>query len=424
MGETKPPAMDGDPTLTPTFMEEPELLLHLGALAATFGEPSLRKNDEGFRRPFDMEGRALKILGDLVPVQSRAVWESAALSSQELWNVKGRGPIKLMLRDLLPHVWEELRDLERWFRSIDGCSSLAKYQYHILGTFLPLIMRDWWLGDLFGVSPNMSANECRKVIGAGKCPKEMGVAQVFKEVLRPDSLPFVWECLVNTLSVDLFKARSKAEEELEASLERRYAKGAAEGERCFFYELQEIEWRANRAIALEAKAVDAANVIHQDLYTAQLEWERLKEDMAELLFDLVAARTERDKVDNGVEAAREEASGLLAKLASARSEVEALYARDFDSYINGVKSHVEHEVAKGEVSLLRGQVVLFQGRQSCSLGPRPHRRRWRYFGWSLRHRWLRWHVFGLCRLRGATLSPRGRSLPILGPWLLRSDVHR
>ncbi|KAL5996798.1 hypothetical protein ACLOJK_007718 [Asimina triloba] len=56
----------------------------------------------------------------------------------------------------------------------------------------------------------------------------------------------------------LFEARSRAEEELEASLEWHYAEGVTEGERCFSYELQEMRQRANCAAALEAKAVDAA----------------------------------------------------------------------------------------------------------------------------------------------------------------------
>ncbi|KAL5985424.1 hypothetical protein ACLOJK_027408 [Asimina triloba] len=70
-----------------------------------------------------MEGRALKFLGDLVPVQSRAIRESAALGLQGLQDVEGSGAAELMLRELLPHVWEELYDLERRIRSIDGCSS-------------------------------------------------------------------------------------------------------------------------------------------------------------------------------------------------------------------------------------------------------------------------------------------------------------
>ncbi|KAL6001072.1 hypothetical protein ACLOJK_006799 [Asimina triloba] len=60
----------------------------------------------------------------------------------------------------------ELQDLERQICSIDEGSSQAE---------------DLWLGDRFGVSPNMGVDKHRKIIGAEKHPKEMSVTQVSKE---------------------------------------------------------------------------------------------------------------------------------------------------------------------------------------------------------------------------------------------------
>ncbi|KAL5992507.1 hypothetical protein ACLOJK_013426 [Asimina triloba] len=131
----------------------------------------------------------------------------------------------------------------------------------------------------FGVSLNLGADECHKIIGAGKNPKETGVTQVF-------------ECLVTTLLAAMSEAHSRAEEELEASLELCYAEGVAVAERCFFYELQKMGQRANRTAALEVKAVDAVKVLSQDLYVVRLKQESLKKDMTGLLSNLATARAE------------------------------------------------------------------------------------------------------------------------------------
>ncbi|KAL5979396.1 hypothetical protein ACLOJK_019294 [Asimina triloba] len=139
-----------------------------------------------------------------------------------------------------------------------------------------LIPWDRWLRDLFGVSPHMGADEHWKIIGARKSPEETSVAQVSKVVLHLDPLLFVWEYLATTLLVALSEPRSIAEEELEVSLVRRCLAttlSAALSEarhHCsiFFYELQEIEQRASHAAALEAKAVDVAKALRQDLYAS------------------------------------------------------------------------------------------------------------------------------------------------------------
>ncbi|KAL5996380.1 hypothetical protein ACLOJK_026458, partial [Asimina triloba] len=52
-------------------------------------------------------------------------------------------------------------------------------------------------------------------------------------------------------------------------------------------------------------------------------------------------------------AAREEAFRFSIKLVSFKFEADALHARGADPNVNGEKSHVEHEVARGEVSMLQ-----------------------------------------------------------------------
>ncbi|KAL6001100.1 hypothetical protein ACLOJK_006827 [Asimina triloba] len=113
--------------------------------------------------------------------------------------------------------------------------------------------------------------------------------------------------------------------------------------------------RVNCAKALAAKAMDVAEVLCRDLYTAQLEQERLKEEAADLLSNLAAAWAEQDEEVNGVKAIRVKALGLLAELVTSRSEAEALHARG---------SCTKLETIKGEVSLLRKQVSLLRLREA------------------------------------------------------------
>ncbi|KAL5978928.1 hypothetical protein ACLOJK_018823 [Asimina triloba] len=202
---------------------------------------------------------------------------SSKSDEEEPWDVEGSGSAELMLRKLLLH-------------------------------FPPLIVRDRWLDDLFKVSPNMVADERRKIVGAVKCPEELSVTQVFKEVLRLDALPSILECLVTTFSTALLEARNKAEEELKTSLVQHYAKGAIKGERRFFYKLQEMDRRANGAATLEAKEMEATEELCQDL-----------------------------------------------------SEAKALRARAVDLGAEGAKSRVKLDAARGrQVTLLREVELLFE----------------------------------------------------------------
>ncbi|KAL5975686.1 hypothetical protein ACLOJK_020012 [Asimina triloba] len=109
----------------------------------------------------------------------------------------------------------ELMELDERIRLIDGCTSQAEYRYHMLRESVRLSMgrpRAW---DLFGTSYIMRKEECRRVIAAGKRPKEVGMAQVTREVLKSSTIfPSTWKYLEESLAGIVFEARSMAGEEL------------------------------------------------------------------------------------------------------------------------------------------------------------------------------------------------------------------
>ncbi|KAL5985463.1 hypothetical protein ACLOJK_027447 [Asimina triloba] len=76
-----------------TDLSEVKVPMRHGVMGSTFGEASSCPfGEQLFCRSFDMEARALKILGDLLPVQSRGIKESHALSLLSLWTKRGKGP--------------------------------------------------------------------------------------------------------------------------------------------------------------------------------------------------------------------------------------------------------------------------------------------------------------------------------------------
>ncbi|KAL5977792.1 hypothetical protein ACLOJK_036815 [Asimina triloba] len=186
----------------------------------------------------------------------------------------------------------------------------------------------------------MSADKRQKIIGARKCLEEAGVTQVSKVVLRPNPFPFIWECLATSLLAALSEARSRAEEELEASLEQHYIKGKGGG----------------------CRKGATPGLVRCPTRTGGLE-----RGYGQVAIDLVASRDERDETISGAEAAREEASKLSPELASARSEAKALRVQNVDSDVNRVESHAELEAIRGEVSLLHGQVALLGSRDRAAL---------------------------------------------------------
>ncbi|KAL5980288.1 hypothetical protein ACLOJK_028196 [Asimina triloba] len=77
---------------------------------ANLGDTSSVQDDrEIFGQSFDVEARVLKILSDLLLVETRAIQESAALGREPPLDIEGRGPRELMLLKFLPNVWRELR---------------------------------------------------------------------------------------------------------------------------------------------------------------------------------------------------------------------------------------------------------------------------------------------------------------------------
>ncbi|KAL5981027.1 hypothetical protein ACLOJK_028947 [Asimina triloba] len=178
----------------------------------------------------------------------------------------------------------------------------------------------------------MGVDECQKIIGAGKCPEDASIAQVSNDVLCPDPLPSIWKCLAISLSVALSKAQSRAKEELEALLKRRYIEGPIESGASF--------------ISPKGEGDGCHKDATPELIHCLTRKERLKDDIIRLLSYLAVVRAKRDEAVNSAEATREEASGLFAELVIARPEAEALRVRDVDSYVN-----------EGQVALLGSREV-------------------------------------------------------------------
>ncbi|KAL6001361.1 hypothetical protein ACLOJK_007095 [Asimina triloba] len=79
---------------------------HRAILRATLGETSSCQGaEEIFLQSFNMEARALKILDDLLPVQSMSIRWNDALGLTPCFDKEGRGPVERVLRDFLPDVW-------------------------------------------------------------------------------------------------------------------------------------------------------------------------------------------------------------------------------------------------------------------------------------------------------------------------------
>ncbi|KAL6002575.1 hypothetical protein ACLOJK_034509 [Asimina triloba] len=108
---------------------------------STFGEASsCPSNEEIFSRPFNMEARAMKILGDLLPIELRSIRKNHALGRTPTQDREGLGAGERMLRNYLPNVWKELLELEQRIRLLDGCASREEYRYHMLGKRLQFLV--------------------------------------------------------------------------------------------------------------------------------------------------------------------------------------------------------------------------------------------------------------------------------------------
>ncbi|KAL6002292.1 hypothetical protein ACLOJK_034222 [Asimina triloba] len=229
-----------------------------GILGTTLGEASsCTVNDKLFRRPFDMEARVLKIL-----VKEEGVGGWNALGLTPSLDKEGRESVERMLLEFLPDVWRELSEVEERIHLIDGCVSRVKYCYHVLRESVRLSVGCPRARDQFETNCIMSEEERRKVIAVGKRPKEAGVAQVAREVLRSgSSSPSAWQYLEESLTGIVFEACRMAGEEPGAELDRRRAE-AADALR-FSFELGaakiEVATLRDRVVSLDAKEAELSS---------------------------------------------------------------------------------------------------------------------------------------------------------------------
>ncbi|KAL6009567.1 hypothetical protein ACLOJK_022797 [Asimina triloba] len=254
--------------------------IRCGILASIFGDASsCSSNEEIFPWPFNMEARVMKILGDLLAIESRGIWENHALGLLSSLDEERRGLSEQMLKKFLPDVWRELSELEERIRLIDGCASGEEYRYHILRQDVRFPVDRPRTQDQFGTSSLME-EDGRKVIAAGKHPKEVVVRQV----------PLIKETSA--------KARSIARRWMEA-----------EREKCHFEERADLEAARDN--------VEGILLSKRDLDKALASAEEEAGDLRSLNRDLEASVQHlRDQAEQD----REGISGLLSKLDTLRAE--------------------------------------------------------------------------------------------------------
>ncbi|KAL5985202.1 hypothetical protein ACLOJK_036440 [Asimina triloba] len=273
-------------------LEEAGASMRLGVLGATLGEMSSGSvNGQLFRHPFDIEARALKILCGLLP---------------------------------------ELMELEERICLIDGCSSWGKYYYPMLKECVRL-------------SLGRPQEERRKIIAVGKRPEESGMAQVTREVLRPDaSFPSNWEHLEESLAGIISEACRMAGEELR-------------GERRFFFQLLKMDRRANRVKALQERAKEAvAKLIHEAELLVELDASRAKRDEAR--DDVEGAAFTKQDLEQTLEEATAKATGLCLQKLNAKTSIQPLSDQAACAQEEASKLSLELDTAKVEVTWLEEEL--------------------------------------------------------------------
>ncbi|KAL6003713.1 hypothetical protein ACLOJK_004259 [Asimina triloba] len=286
---------------------EAETPMCRGVLRSTLGEASsCPTNDQFFHRPFDTKVRALKILGNLLPIQSRGIRECHALGLPPSLNKKGRGLGKRMLLEFLPDMWWELLKLKERIRLIDRCASQTEYRYHVPGVHVRLFVEHPQVRDPFRMSRIINEAECRRVIAARKRPKETRVTQ---RRLSPKLV--VWR--QRGWRLNWSNARPK--------VERDEAHDDIEG----------------------------ISLVKQDLKQALAEATMEAGDLRLLLSELNAVKVKRDEVVDSAIVAREEASRFSTELIAFMPKAEALHARGSRE----AKLLAESKVARAELAQLR-----------------------------------------------------------------------
>ncbi|KAL5997312.1 hypothetical protein ACLOJK_008242 [Asimina triloba] len=347
-----------------------------GVLGSTFGEASsCPSDDQLFRRPFDIEARALKILGDLLLVQSRGIRKCHALDLTPSLDKEGLEPVERMLLEFLPDMWRELSELEETICLIDECTSQAEYRYYMLGERVRLSV---------GASSGLGSVRDEPHHERGGMPDEEALA----------------------------KARNMTREKLEVELEQHWAEGMAEGMRHFFFQLLEMGQHANRAESLREQAKGAISKLLlvlditrakrdevrddvEDVFLAKQNLEQAlaeatteagdprlqkfiveasigrlsdqaahaREETSRLLFELDVVKVKQDKIVDSATIV-EEASWFSTEFAAFRSKAEAFHAHGADPNVNGKKCRSELEAVRGEVSMLQERVALLGSREA------------------------------------------------------------
>ncbi|KAL6000172.1 hypothetical protein ACLOJK_034850 [Asimina triloba] len=313
----------------------------LGVLGSIFGEASsCLSNEQIFRWPFDMEARVMKILGDLLPIKSRAIRECHALSLAPTLNGEGREPGERMLLDYLPHMWKELSKLEERICLLNGCSSQEEY----------------W-------SSSMEEDERQKIIAVRKRPKEAAVEQTSREVLRPNGhVPSEWELLKETCAkvwcmvrkrLEAERERCRTEDTTRAKLE--VARDDAEG-------ISLLKKDLDSALAITEKEAGDLCLqkfnIEASLQRLSSQAEKAREDVSRLLSEVDALRADRDEAIRKATAAEERVLQLSVELTAPSPGVMSLCAR------NPSLDTSEGLPLGGEALVLQEQVASLSSKES------------------------------------------------------------
>ncbi|KAL5978857.1 hypothetical protein ACLOJK_018752 [Asimina triloba] len=347
-----------------------------------------------------MEARALKILGDLLPVQSRGIRECHALDLASSLDEEGREAGERMLLEYLPDVWKELLELEEdLFNRRDRfgvnnimdeeeCrkiivtprSHIEKGKEFLVQALKRTISHCGTQGRLSGPSTREEVQAALKTQDCySHCPPDLEAQgrKRPKEVgIEPDvGIPYEWELLEEVVA----KACSLARERLEVERERCRAEALREEAERAILELRSI-LDATRAELDEARDdVEGVSLAKQDLKRALVEAlteagdlrlaeaslrqlsnqvDHAREEASRLSSELDALRVERDEVVGRVAATREEALYFSSKLVALRSEADAYRVRDADPGTDEESSRAGLEAARGEVSALQEWVVV------------------------------------------------------------------
>ncbi|KAL5980232.1 hypothetical protein ACLOJK_036699 [Asimina triloba] len=295
---------------------------------ANLGDTSSAQDDKEIFS--QSEPWALKILRDLLPVESRVIWESTALGQKPPLDPEGRGP---------RGVNRELNDLEERICAVDGCFAWVEYQYHVMEKHPPLVLGRHHVEDL-------------------KRPEELVLIQVAREVLRPNAPPSVWEHLEDFIKAMVVEAcleelrhedtagggqRDQAKKNIVDLLEARDAALLQQDEA-----INNIEAVIGAKRGLEL-ALEEANAEVASLRLAMREIEASTKRLFEQLGALQAERARMECLWSEDSQSHEKATELTVKLEASKTEVKV------------VELTTKLEASRAEVAQLYEQVAELRG---------------------------------------------------------------